>query len=87
MSAPLFTLADLMSLLTTKAGLPVAAQTADPALGFEDLDLDSLAFLQLQGELQDTYGFELPEEDFKAWTFGRIVAYVDERAADRSQAA
>lgn len=79
MSDERFELADLMALLSVKAGLPTAAHTDDPNLGFEDLDLDSLAFLQLQGELEDRFGFELPEEDFRAWTFGRIIAYVGSR--------
>jgi minimal PKS acyl carrier protein len=81
MSIEHFALADLMELLSAKAGLPATARTDDPALGFEDLDLDSLAFLQLQGELQDRHGFELPDEDFRVWTFGRITDYVNSRLA------
>ena len=74
-----FTLTDLMTLLSSTTGLPAAARTDDGSLGFEDVDLDSLAFLQLQSALQDTYGFELPERDYRTWTFEAIAELIDRR--------
>ena len=74
-----FSIDDLMTLLVTKAGLPAQARTDNPGATFDDLGLDSLAFLQLQGELQDRYGFELPDDRPGSFTFGEIAVYVSDR--------
>jgi minimal PKS acyl carrier protein len=74
-----FTIEDLMQLLVVKAGLPSQARTDNPLRTFGDLGLDSLAFLQLQAELQDLYGLELPDENPLSYTVGEIVAAVNER--------
>jgi len=71
-----FTIDDLMSLLVAKVGLPPQATTTDPAATFDDLGLDSLAFLQLQGELQDGYGCELPDD--RPRSLGEVIGYVNE---------
>jgi acyl carrier protein len=63
MSSTTFTLSDLMSLLTEKAGLP----------HFADIGLDSLAFLSMQTELHDRYGTEMPDDSPDRYTFGEIV--------------
>ncbi len=81
-----FSIDDLMTLLVTKAGLPPEARTGDPGATFDDLGLDSLAFLQLQAELQDRYGFELPGDRPGDYTFGEITTYVSRRL-DRENAA
>ena len=75
-----FTLADLMSLLTAKAGLPASAHTTDPDARFADIDLDSLAFLSMQTELHDRFGTEMPDDSPDRYTFGEIVATVNESA-------
>jgi acyl carrier protein len=74
-----FSLDELMTLLVTTVGLPPQARTADPGATFADVGLDSLAFLQMQAELQDRYGFELPDDRVGAYTFGEITGYVSER--------
>lgn len=74
-----FTIDDLMQLLVTKVGLPSQARTDNPLRTFGDLGLDSLAFLQLQSELQDLYGLELPDDNPLRYTVGEIVAGVNER--------
>lgn len=76
-----FTIDDLMQLLVTKAGLPAQARTDNPLRTFGDLGLDSLAFLQLQSELQALYGLELPDGSPLSYTVGEIVAGVNERLA------
>ncbi|MGY1619791.1 acetyl-CoA carboxylase biotin carboxylase subunit [Geodermatophilus sp. SYSU D00691] len=73
---PDFTLDDLMDLLTQKAGLPPADRTDDPDARFEDIGLDSLAFLSMQTELHDRYGVEMPDDSPGRYTFGEIVATV-----------
>ena len=77
-----FTLSDLMTLLTEKAGLPASAHTTDPSARFADIGLDSLAFLSMQTELQDRYGVEMPDDSPDRYTLGEIVETVD--AAQRS---
>jgi minimal PKS acyl carrier protein len=77
-----FTLSDLMTLLTEKAGLPASAHTTDPGARFADIGLDSLAFLSMQTELQDRYGTEMPDDSPDNYTLGQIVERVD--AAQRS---
>ena len=77
-----FTLSDLMTLLSEKAGLPATAHTTDPDAHFTDIGLDSLAFLSMQTELQDRYGTEMPDDSPDNYTLGQIVEHVD--AAQRS---
>jgi acyl carrier protein len=72
-----FTLADLMSLLTEKTGLPASAHTTDPDARFADIGLDSLAFLSMQTELHDRYGTEMPDDSPDRYTLGEIVSTVD----------
>jgi minimal PKS acyl carrier protein len=81
-----FDLNDLMDLLTSAVGLPATMRTADAAATFADLDLDSLAFLQLQIQLSDSYGFELPDDRPQAYTLGEIVAQV-QRGIEEAHAA
>ena len=77
-----FTLSDLMTLLSEKAGLPRTSHTTDPDAHFADIGLDSLAFLSMQTELQDRYGTEMPDDSPDNYTLGQIVEHVD--AAQRS---
>jgi len=74
-----FTIDDLMQLLVTKVGLPTEMRTDDPQKTFSDLGLDSLAFLQLQSELQAMYGFELPDDRPLAFSVGDITAAINTR--------
>ncbi|GAB3601234.1 hypothetical protein GCM10027586_03980 [Kineococcus gypseus] len=77
-----FTLDDLMDLLVAKVGLPAAARTDDPSTSFLDLGLDSLAFLQLQTELQQAFGLPVDEEAHaEDHTLGDIVAMVNQAGA------
>jgi acetyl-CoA carboxylase biotin carboxylase subunit len=81
-----FALQDLMSMLTSTAGLDPVAHTDDPEATLEEIGLDSLAFLALQTELNDRYGFEFPEETTAQSTFGEMARYVDERLASTEAA-
>jgi acyl carrier protein len=74
-----FTISDLMTLLTQKAGLPQSAQTDDPTARFSDVDLDSLAFLEMQTALAQTYGVEMPDDKTEHYTFGEIVGVVQDQ--------
>ncbi|MGY1762024.1 acyl carrier protein [Geodermatophilus sp. SYSU D00779] len=72
-----FTLSDLMTLLTEKAGLPASSHTTDPDAHFADIGLDSLAFLSMQTELQDRFGTEMPDDSPDNYTLGQIVDQVN----------
>ena len=72
-----FTLSDLMTLLSEKAGLPTTSHTTDPGARFCDIGLDSLAFLSMQTALQDRYGTEMPDDSPDRYTLGEIVETVD----------
>jgi acyl carrier protein len=76
-----FSIDDLMTLLVAKAGLPPQARTDNPQWTFADIGLDSLAFLQLQAELQSLYRVELPSDRSQVYTFGQIVSHVNESIA------
>ena len=80
MPATTFTLADLMSLLTAKTGLPASAHTTDPDARFSDIGLDSLAFLSMQTELHDRFDTEMPDDSPGRYTLGEIVATVNASA-------
>ncbi|WP_433890259.1 acyl carrier protein [Streptomyces sp. CA-111067] len=71
-----FTIDELMEILVVKAGLPRSAVTADPTATLTDVDLDSLAQLQVRAEIADRYGVELDDEHAGA-TFGELVALVN----------
>jgi len=73
-----FGLDDLNEILVAKAGLPPGERVDDPDSCFADAGLDSLAFLALQGELDDRFGFELPEEAGHQ-TFAEILAAINDR--------
>ncbi|WP_117209816.1 acyl carrier protein [Allorhizocola rhizosphaerae] len=81
-----FSIDDLMTLLVAKVGLPEPARTDNPQWTFADVGLDSLAFLQLQAELQGMYGVQLPTEP-QSCTFGQIVSHVNEGLAAKQGSA
>lgn len=85
MGQPAFTIDDLMALLIAKAGLPRQASTDNPQWTFADVGLDSLAYLQLQAELQARFGVEIPTEKPLAYTFGEIVGFVNDNAASGNE--
>jgi len=81
-----FGIDDLTTLLVTKVGLPPQASALDPAATFEDVGLDSLALLQVQAEIQDRYGCELPDDNPRTCTFGEITDFVNEHLSRRRAA-
>ncbi|MDA5144699.1 phosphopantetheine-binding protein [Streptomyces sp. AD681] len=73
-----------MEILVVKAGLPRSAVTADPGATMSDVDLDSLAYLQLRVEIEDRHGIEIGEEYAKA-TFGELVRLVNEGLSEHAR--
>ncbi len=67
----------LMNLLVTSVGLPAVARTDNPNATLDDLGLDSLAYIQLQAEVQQRYGVRLDDSRCCAEvTVGDIVAAI-----------
>ena len=58
-----FTFDDLKRILVERVGLPEDSVTNDPEASFEDMGLDSLAFVEIQLAVQQQYGFSIPDED------------------------
>jgi acyl carrier protein len=84
MAVPTFTMVDLMEILIVKAGLPREAATGDPGATLADVDLDSLARLQLKAEIEDRYGVEIDDERPDA-TFGELLSLVNEGLSEHAR--
>jgi acyl carrier protein len=78
-----FTFDDLKRILVDRVGLPEDDVTEDPEAKFEDMGLDSLAFVEIQLAMQQEYGFEIPDEDAQEIiTVGQSIAYVNRKLAE-----
>lgn len=78
-----FTFDDLKRILVDRVGLPEDDVKNDPEATFEDMGLDSLAFVEIQLAMQQEYGFEIPDEDAQEIiTVGQSIAYVNRKLAE-----
>lgn len=77
-----FTLADLNEILVDRVGLTESEIPDDPNTAFADLGLDSLAVVEVQVAVRQTYGFVIPDEDARAMkTLANAIDYVNHRLA------
>ena len=75
-----FTFADLRDILVNRVGLPDEAVVDDPEATFDDMGLDSLAFVEIQLAMQQEYGFTIPDEDAEhIHKVGQAINYVNQR--------
>jgi acyl carrier protein len=58
-----FSMDDMKDILVNRVGLPTETVGDDPSKSFEDLGLDSLAFVEIQLAVQQQYGFTIADED------------------------
>jgi acyl carrier protein len=80
MSVQEFTFEDLRNILVNRVGLPEDAVQDDPNASFEDMGLDSLAFVEIQLAIQQDYGFTIPDEDAaEITTVGQAIEYSNRR--------
>lgn len=80
MSVKEFTFDDLRNILVNRVGLPEEAVVNDPDASFEDMGLDSLAFVEIQLAIQQDYGFTIPDEDAQEiTTVGQAIEYSNRR--------
>jgi acyl carrier protein len=75
-----FTFDDLKDILVNRVGLPEDAVVDDPDMTFDDMGLDSLAFVEIQLAMQQEYGFAIPDEDAEhIHKVGQAIDYVNSR--------
>jgi len=58
-----FSMEDMKDILVNRVGLPPETVGDDPSKSFEELGLDSLAFVEIQLAVQQQYGFTIADED------------------------
>lgn len=79
-----FTFDDVKRILVERVGVAEENVVDDPNATFEDMGLDSLAFVEIQLAIQQEYGFTIPDEDAdKLQTVGQGIDYVNERLAEQ----
>ena len=84
MSVREFTFADVKNILVNRVGLPEEAVVDDPNVSFEEMGLDSLAFVEIQLAMQQDYGFTIPDEDAaEILTLGQAIEYVNRRLREQ----
>jgi len=80
-----FTFEDVKRILVDRVGLPEENVVDDPNATFEDMGLDSLAFVEIQLAIQQEYGINIPDEDAeKLMTVGAGIDYVNQRLAEQN---
>jgi len=81
-----FTFDDAKSILVNRIGLPADAIGDDPSVSFEQLGLDSLAFVEIQLAMQQEYGFTIPDEDAAdIMTIDQAIDYVNRRLQESEE--
>jgi acyl carrier protein len=79
-----FTFDDLKRILVDRVGLNEADVVDDPDASFEDMGLDSLAFVEVQLAMQQEYGFTIPDEDAEKITrVGEAIEYVNQKMQEQ----
>jgi acyl carrier protein len=74
---------DLKRILVDRVGLPESDVKEDPQATFEDMGLDSLAFVEIQLAMQQEYGFTIPDEDAESiHSVGEAIDYVNRRLGE-----
>ena len=84
MSVREFTFDDAKNILVNRIGVPEDAVRDDPNLTFDELGLDSLAFVEIQLAMQQEYGFTIPDEDAdKITTMGEAIDYTNNKLREQ----
>jgi acyl carrier protein len=75
---------DLKRILVDRVGLREEDIADDPDLTFDELGLDSLAFVEVQLAMEQEYGFTVADEDAEQiHTIGEAIAYTNRRLAEK----
>jgi acyl carrier protein len=75
---------DLKRILVDRVGLVEADVKDDPGATFDEMGLDSLAFVEIQLAMEQEYGFTIADEDAeRIHTVGEAIDYVNQRLAEQ----
>jgi acyl carrier protein len=75
---------DLKRILVDRVGLPEGDVKDDPETTFDDMGLDSLAFVEVQLAMEQEYGVTVADEDAESiHTVGEAIDYVNKRLAEQ----
>jgi acyl carrier protein len=77
---------DLKRILVDRVGIPEDDVKDDPDLTFDEMGLDSLAFVEIQLAMEQEYGFTVEDGDAeRIHTVGEAISYVNERLAESEE--
>ena len=80
-------LEDLKRILVDRVGLPAEDIPDDLTTTFDELGLDSLAFMEIALAVEQEYGLKVDEEDAECiLTLGDAIDYANERLAEEASA-
>ena len=80
-------LEDLKRILVERVGLPAEDIPDDLSTTFDELGLDSLAFMEISLAVEQEYGLQVDEEDAeRILTLGEALDYVNTRLAEEASA-
>jgi acyl carrier protein len=75
---------DLRRILVDRVGLDESDVKDDPKATFDEMGLDSLAFVEIQLAMEQEYGFTIADEDAeRILTVGEAIDYVNQRLAEQ----
>jgi acyl carrier protein len=75
---------DLKRILVDRIGLPEGDVKNDPSVTFDEIGLDSLAFVEIQLAMEQDYGITVGDEDAEnIHTFGEAINYVNRQLAEQ----
>ena len=75
---------ELKAILVDRIGLPEEDVRDDPSTTFDDIGLDSLAFVEIQLAMEQEYGVTVGDEDAEKFhTFGDAIDFVNRQLAEQ----
>jgi acyl carrier protein len=76
---------DLKRILVDRVGLPEEDVKDEPDMTFDDMGLDSLAFVEIQLAMEQEYGFTIADDDAEQiHTVGEAIGYVNRRLSEEA---
>jgi acyl carrier protein len=74
---------DLKRILVDRVGLPEEDVKDDPSLTFDEMGLDSLAFVEIQLAMEQDYGISVSDEDAEnIHTVGEAIDFANQRLTE-----
>jgi acyl carrier protein len=74
---------DLKRILVDRVGLPEEDVKDDPSLTFDEMGLDSLAFVEIQLAMEQDYGISVSDEDAEnIHTVGDAIEFANQRLTE-----